>query len=39
MVNALFLAFLLLLSGACSGAETAITAMDNLRLESLIEEQ
>ncbi len=39
MVNAFLLAFLLLLSGACSGAETAITAMDNLRLESLIEEQ
>ncbi|MFS8835374.1 hemolysin family protein [Synechococcus sp. WC101] len=39
MGNVLLLAFLLLLSGACSGAETAITAMDNLRLESLIEEQ
>ncbi|MGY2725383.1 hemolysin family protein [Thermostichus sp. OS-CIW-26] len=39
MVNVFLLAFLLLLSGACSGAETAITAMDNLRLESLIEEQ
>ncbi|MEN9203586.1 MAG: hemolysin family protein [Thermostichus sp. DG_1_6_bins_120] len=39
MVNTLLLVFLLILSGVCSGAETAITAMDNLRLESLIEEQ
>ncbi|MFS8868071.1 hemolysin family protein [Synechococcus sp. H65.1] len=39
MGNLLLLAVLLLVSAFCSGAETAITALDNLRLESLIEEQ
>jgi putative hemolysin len=39
MGSLLLLAVLLLVSAFCSGAETAITAMDNLRLESLIEEK
>jgi putative hemolysin len=39
MGSLLLLAVLLLVSAFCSGAETAITAMDNLRLESLIEDK
>ncbi|MFS8894031.1 hemolysin family protein [Synechococcus sp. O70.1] len=39
MGSLLLLAVLLLVSAFCSGAETAITAMDNLRLESLIEDE
>jgi putative hemolysin len=39
MGSLLLLAVLLLVSAFCSGAETAITAMDNLHLESLIEDK